>query len=101
MQRERRNWHADVFFGIHYDLHANAKDTELGRELTAAHLRERLEATGPDWIQCDCKGHPGYTSWPTRVGSTSPGVVVDALRLHRDVTRAMGIRLGIDRKSVV
>ena len=68
------NWHENVFFGIHYDLHANAQDTELGRELTPAHLRERLLRTRPDWVQTDCKGHPGYTSWPTSVGSTSPEI---------------------------
>jgi len=87
------NWHEHVFFGLHYDLHAGAKDTELGAALTAEHLKAELEKVRPDWVQCDCKGHPGYTSWPTRVGSTSPGVVKDALRIHREVTREMGIPL--------
>ena len=90
----RSNWHEDVFFGIHNDLHATATDTELGRELTPELLRQRLLETHPDWIQTDCKGHPGYTSWPTTVGSTSPGVVKDALRIYRDVTRELGIKLG-------
>lgn len=94
------NWHEHVFFGIHYDLHANAGDTELGRELTAEHLGERLRRVRPDWIQADCKGHPGYTSWPTAVGSTSPGVVNDALRIHRDVTRELGIKLGMHYSGV-
>lgn len=88
-----RNWHLDVAFGLHYDLHANAEDTELGAALTHEHLRAELEKVRPDWVQCDCKGHAGYTSWPTAVGSTSPGVVRDALRIHRDVTREMGIPL--------
>ncbi|MCF7853862.1 MAG: alpha-L-fucosidase [Candidatus Pacebacteria bacterium] len=96
-----RNWHKDVFFGIHYDLHAKETDTELGRELTPDHLRERLTHIAPDWIQCDCKGHPGYTSWPTDVGSTSPGVVKDALRIHRDVTRDLGIKLGMHYSGVI
>ena len=94
------NWHEHVFFGIHYDLHANADDTELGRELTAEHLRERLLRVRPDWIQADCKGHPGYTSWPTEIGSTSPGVVNDALRIHRDVTAELGIKLGMHYSGV-
>jgi alpha-L-fucosidase len=94
------NWHEHVFFGIHYDLHANAGDTELGRELTAEHLRERLLRVRPDWIQADCKGHPGYTSWPTDVGSASPGVVKDALRIHRDVTAELGIKLGMHYSGV-
>lgn len=95
------NWHEDVFFGIHYDLHAKAEDTELGRELTPEHLRERLQRIRPDWIQCDCKGHPGYTSWPTEVGSTSPGVVKDSMRIHRDVTAELGIRLGMHYSGVI
>lgn len=95
-----RNWHDDVFFGLHYDLHAGAEDTELGRELTAEHLRERLLRVKPDWIQCDCKGHAGWTSWPTQVGSTSPGVVNDALRIHRDVTKELGIKLGMHYSGV-
>ena len=91
--RPPRSWHDTVFFGLHYDLHASAQDTELGAALTPEHLRAELEKIRPDWVQCDCKGHAGWTSWPTRVGSTSPGVVHDALRIHRDVTRAMGIPL--------
>jgi hypothetical protein len=96
----RLNWHDNAFFGIHYDLHANAKDTELGRELTPEHLRDRLMRTRPDWVQTDCKGHPGYTSWPTAVGSTSPGVVKDSLRIYRDVTRVLGIKLGVHYSGV-
>ena len=93
-------WHDDVFFGIHYDLHAGESDTELGAELTEEHLEERLNAVDPDWIQCDCKGHPGWTSWPTEVGSTSPGVVKDSLRIHRDVTKKLGIKLGMHYSDV-
>ena len=97
----KSGWHEDVFFGIHNDLHATAFDTELGRELTPEMLRARLLETHPDWIQTDCKGHPGYTSWPTKVGSTSPGVVKDALRIYRDVTRELGIKLGVHYSGVV
>ena len=96
----RHNWMTDAFFGIHYDLHANANDTELGRELTPEHLKDRLQKIKPDWIHCDCKGHAGYTSWPTRVGSTSPGVVKDGLKIHRDVTRELGISLGMHYSGV-
>ena len=70
-EKRHRNWHEDVFFGIHYDLHANEKDTELGREVTHDHLRDRWELTRPDRVQCDCKGHPGYTARPTEVGAAA------------------------------
>jgi len=96
----RDNWHTHVFFGLHYDLHARATDTELGRELTHEHLRERLLRVKPDWIQCDCKGHAGHTSWPTQIGSPSPGIITDALRIHRDVTRELGIKLGMHYSGV-
>jgi alpha-L-fucosidase len=94
-------WHDNVFFGIHYDLHAGARDTELGAELTHDHLRKRLEPIAPDWIQCDGKGHAGYTSYPTKVGSPSPGIVNDALRIHADVCRELGIRLGLHYSGVI
>ncbi len=94
------NWHDDAFFGLHYDIHAVAQDTGLGAELAHQHLRERLERVRPDWVQCDCKGHPGYTTWPTEIGSPSPGIVTDALRIHRDVTRDMGIRLAVHYSGV-
>lgn len=94
-------WHNDVYFGMHYDLHAREDDTELGARLTHENLREQLEKVRPDWIQCDCKGHPGWTSWPSDMDCTSPGVVRDALRIHRDVTSEMGIRLGMHYSGVM
>jgi hypothetical protein len=88
-------WRARSFFGVHYDLHARADDTVLGTGLTHEHLRAELERLRPDWVQCDAKGHPGWTSWPTKVGSPSPGIVKDALRIHRDVTEELGLPLAI------
>ncbi|MCC5827858.1 MAG: hypothetical protein JJU36_00295 [Phycisphaeraceae bacterium] len=93
-------WHREVFFGIHYDLHASAEDAGFGAELTAEHLRARLEAIRPDWIQCDCKGHKGYCGYPTRIGSAAPGLVGDPLAIHRQVTRDLGIRLGVHYSGV-
>ena len=93
-------WWTHGFFGLHYDLHAKAKDTELGAALTPGHLRVELEKVKPDFVQCDCKGHPGYASYPTRVGSPSPGIVKDALRIHCDVTAEMGIPLSVHYSGV-
>ena len=94
------NWIKNTFFALHYDLHAQATDTRLGEELTADRLREQLEKIRPDFIQCDCKGHSGFTSYPTKVGYPSPGIVRDALRIHRDVTRELGIRLLVHYSGV-
>jgi len=95
------NWHEQAYFGIHYDLHATAHDTVLGKDLDAHQLRRLWGRIKPDWIQTDCKGHPGYTSWPTRIGSTSPGVVKDALRVYRDVTHELGMRLGVHYSGIL
>jgi hypothetical protein len=96
----RRPWWKTGFVGLHYDLHAKATDTELGAELTPEHLREQLAKVRPDYVQCDCKGHPGYSSYPTRIGSPSPGIVRDALRIHRDVTRELGIPLSVHYSGI-
>ncbi len=94
------NWHENAFFGLHYDLHPGAKDTELGRETTYEHIRAMLEKVKPDFVQYDCKGHPGYTGYPTKVGSPSPGIVNDALKIWRQVTKDMGIPLSIHYSGV-
>ena len=93
-------WPATAFFGLHYDLHPGATDTELGRETTYEQIREQLEKVRPDYVQYDCKGHPGSTGSPTQVGSPSPGIVNDALAIWRQVTRDMGIPLSIHYSGV-
>ena len=66
----------DAFFGLHFDLHANEHDTELGADVDEAMITRLLERVKPDYVQQDCKGHPGYTSYPTEVGWASPGIVL-------------------------
>jgi len=90
-----KTWHDDVFFGLHFDLHASADDTELGAETTYAHIRRELEKVMPDFVQYDCKGHPGYSGYPTQVGVAAPGIVRDALAVWRKVTRDMGLPLSV------
>lgn len=94
------NWPETAFFGLHYDLHPGEGDTELGRETTYEHIREQLEKVRPDFVQYDCKGHPGWTGYPTKVGSPSPGIVNDALKIWREVTRDLGIPLSIHYSGV-
>ncbi|MBX7258072.1 MAG: alpha-L-fucosidase [Candidatus Hydrogenedentes bacterium] len=93
-------WPADAFFGLHYDLHPGPQDTELGRETTYEHIRAMLEKVKPDYVQYDCKGHPGWTGYPSKVGSPSPGIVNDALAVWRKVTKDMGIPLSIHYSGV-
>ena len=101
MNTEKIKWHDNVFFGIHYDLHATEHDRELGSGLTHENLREQWSKVRPDWVQCDCKGHRGWTSWPTKLGNASPGIVRDALQIHAEVCQEMGIRLGMHYSGVI
>lgn len=91
----------DAFFGIHFDLHAGPHDTELGADLTEEMIARLLERVQPDYVQQDCKGHPGYASYPTKVGRPAPGIVKDALALWRKVTRAHDVGLFIHYSGVI
>jgi len=89
-------WHGKKqYFGLHYDLHAHVGDTELGVRAGPKYLVPLLEAIGADFVQTDCKGHAGYTSWYSKVpnASVSPGVRKDALKGWRAATRQLGVPL--------
>lgn len=89
-------WHGDErYFGLHYDLHAGPGETELGTRCSEAELAPMLELMAPDFVQTDCKGHPGYTSWFSRVPNASvpAGLKQDALLQWRQATRRLGLPL--------
>ena len=90
----------DAFFGMHFDLHPNKDDTVLGADITAENLDEFLRRVRPDYVQYDCKGHAGYTGYPTKVGWASPGIVKDSLALWRKVTREHGVGLYVHYSGV-
>lgn len=83
----------DSFFGLHFDLHPRASDTDLGRDLTDAMVSRVLEAVRPDFIQYDSKGHPGYLGYPSKTGYSARGIVQDSLAVWRRVTAAHGVAL--------
>jgi hypothetical protein len=77
---------ADCFFGVHFDLHASEDITDAGRTLTPEMVDTFLRKVRPDFIQIDCKGHPGISSYPTKAGYHVKGFQKDPLRLWREVT---------------
>jgi hypothetical protein len=96
MSATRGRWHGPNYtFGLHYDLHANTGDTELGARCGLKDLVPMLRLMAPDFVQTDCKGHPGMTSWFSKIpGATvAPGVVKDALAQWRAATRRLGMPL--------
>jgi hypothetical protein len=94
--RKRR---ADSFFGIHFDLHPQATDTELGKDLSRENIEAFLDAVRPDYVQYDCKGHAGWLGYPSKVSPSAP-LVQDSLALWRAVTRERGVALYIHFSGV-
>ena len=84
---------ADAFLGIHFDFHAGDDCSRVGERTTPEMVELVIDKVKPDYIQIDCKGHRGYSSYPTKVGNPAPGFVGDPLRVWRDVTRERGISL--------
>ena len=84
---------ADCFFGVHFDLHASEDITDAGNTLTAEMIDTFLLKVRPDFIQIDCKGHPGISSYPTKVGYHVKGFEKDPLKLFREVTQNNNVAL--------
>lgn len=84
---------AESFLGVHFDFHAREDCTAVGSNTTPAMVAKMLEQVRPDYIQIDCKGHPGFSSYPTKVGQPVPGFVGDPLRVWRQVTAEKGVAL--------
>lgn len=93
---------ADSFFGLHFDFHANLQDSLIGQSLTEAMIDSLLQAVKPDFIQVDCKGHPGVTSYPTHslYGTAAPNIYQDPLAIFRKVTATHGVALYVHYSGV-
>lgn len=90
----------EAFLGLHFDLHPNQNDTQLGADITKEMIAYLLKTVQPDYVQYDCKGHAGYTGYPTKIGWPSPGIQKDSLALWRKVTREYGVGLFIHSSGV-
>jgi hypothetical protein len=84
---------SESFFGIHFDLHASENSTDLGKTLTLEMIESFLELVKPDYVQIDCKGHSGISSYPTQVGFRAAGYIGDPLALWREATRKHNVAL--------
>ena len=90
MEKKRRS---DCFWGIHSDFHAHPNyGAVVGATLTENDIRAICENAKPDFLQIDCKGHPGYASYPTQMGNGMP-MAFDTLEMWRRVTREYGVLL--------
>ena len=83
----------DCFFGLHFDFHAKTDQINIGEQFDAKLLEDILDQIKPDFVQCDTKGHPGASSYSTKVGFPAPQIKKDILREWRRVTEQRGIPL--------
>ncbi|WP_080238463.1 alpha-amylase family protein [Spirosoma rigui] len=90
------------YFGLHFDFHAEGGDSLVGRNLSERQLDSLLTAVKPDFIQVDCKGHPGVSSYPSKVATATvtPRIEKDPLAFYRAVTRKHGVALYLHYSGV-
>ena len=90
----------DMIFGLHFDFHANLDSPNIGENFTEEMVQTIIDKVHPDFIQCDCKGHPGISSYPTKVGNPAPKIKRDILKIWREVTAKNGIPLFVHYSGV-
>jgi len=99
-QHARKLSRAESFWGLHFDKHSEEKDTHIGATLTEEMIDSMLQMTRPDYIQIDCKGHPGISSYPTLAGKQAAGYDKDPLALFRKVTDKHNVGLYVHYSGV-
>ena len=78
---------------MHSDFHAHPDyGVIIGATLKEEDIRAICEKAKPDFIQIDCKGHPGYASYPSDIGNAMP-MAFDTLEMWRRITNEYGILL--------
>lgn len=90
----------DSFLGVHFDFHAGPDCKEVGRNVSPEMVNAIIDKVHPDFMQIDCKGHGGYSSYPTEVGNPAPGFVCDPMQIWRDVTKSRGVSLFVHYSGV-
>lgn len=83
----------DSFFGMHFDFHANKNSGVIGKGFDEEVMDSLLNKVRPDFVQCDTKGHPGLSSYPTKVGNPAPELDGDPMRKWRDLTKKYDVAL--------
>lgn len=103
-KHDRKLRRSETFWGLHFDKHVDPGDINLGATLTEEMVDSIINMARPDFMQVDCKGHPGISSYPTKVGRAADGFSKDPLLIIRKVTEAHNVPLfmhysGVQDKS--
>ena len=78
------------YFGLHFDFHAG-NTNEIGGNTSAEDIAWYIEQAHPDFVQCDCKGHPGNSCYPTKIGKAADKLVGDNLKVWVDTIHSFGL----------
>ncbi|OFX28932.1 MAG: hypothetical protein A2W90_14330 [Bacteroidetes bacterium GWF2_42_66] len=92
-KHDRKLRRSESYWGLHFDRHVEVGDKNLGATLTEEMVDSIINLARPDFIQVDCKGHPGICSYPTEVGKQAVSYDKDPLALIRKVTDAHNVPL--------
>lgn len=90
----------DSFFGLHFDYHGKPLNGIQGNTLKEEDIRRICREIKPDFIQIDCKGHPGWASYPSKIGNALPEFAQDTLALWRKVTEEEDVALYLHYSGV-
>lgn len=91
---------SESFAGFHFDFHATLQDSNIGKTFTYEMIDSFLRITRPDFVQVDCKGHPGISSYPTKVGTPAPSIEKDILKMWREVTDKYNVALYVHYSGI-
>lgn len=83
----------DSIFGLHFDFHAKPENAPIGSTTTEETVQKIIDIIKPDFVQCDSKGHPGITSYPSKLGNAAPVIDKDVLKIWREVTEKNDVAL--------
>ena len=83
----------DSFFGLHFDFHAQPEQKNIGENSDPGLIEQLITEVKPDYIQCDTKGHPGISSYPTKAGNPAPDIKADILKMWRGCTEKYDVAL--------
>lgn len=86
-------------FGLHFDFHAS-NDAVIGKNTNAEDIEKYILDTQPDFIQCDSKGHPGISSYPTKVGTPANEFAKDNLKIWCETAKKYNIPIFVHHSGV-
>ncbi len=100
-QNQHKLLRSESFWGLHFDRHSRINDDHIGASLTEEMVDSMLRLARPDYIQVDSKGHPGISSYPTKVGQQAKGYDKDPLALIRKVTNKRKVALFVHYSGAI